>query len=67
MPPSLFFPESGPTEAIWVAAAKAVCASCPVRVDCLEAGMPEYRGVWGGLTRHERIQRRDAQRAQELA
>lgn len=66
MPTSLFFPEPGPTEAIWVLAAKAVCASCEVRHECLEAGMPEYRGVWGGLTRHERIRRRDEQRALEL-
>ena len=38
------------------AAAKAICAACPVREDCLqfaiEAG--ELYGVWGGMTEMER-------------
>jgi WhiB family redox-sensing transcriptional regulator len=58
MPANLFFPERGSAERVWVAAAKAVCASCPVRLDCLEAGMSEPRGVWGGLTAYERRRRR---------
>jgi hypothetical protein len=34
--------------------AKATCGVCPVRVDCLAAGMDEPAGVWGGLTARER-------------
>lgn len=34
--------------------AKAFCASCPVRVECLMCGMAEEHGVWGGLTVKER-------------
>lgn len=36
--------------------AKAVCATCPVKVECLEYAKDngEEDGVWGGLTPHER-------------
>lgn len=36
--------------------AKAVCASCPVRSDCLEHALTsdERYGIWGGLTQKER-------------
>ena len=52
----LFFPaaESGPAHDAHVAAAKAVCARCPVRAECLtEAARIPY-GIAGGLTEHER-------------
>jgi WhiB family redox-sensing transcriptional regulator len=55
----VFFPKSdADTEA-----AKAICAACPVREECLEFAI-ETRpsdGVWGGLTpieRHRLIRRR---------
>ena len=53
----LFFPtaESGPVYETQVAAAKAVCAGCPVRVQCLiyaQTALPF--GVAGGLTAEER-------------
>ncbi|MFC7933218.1 WhiB family transcriptional regulator [Streptomyces cinereoruber] len=37
-------------------AAKAVCATCPVRARCLEHALSvgEPYGVWGGLTEQER-------------
>lgn len=35
-------------------AAKKLCRSCPVRAECLEAGMDEVYGVWGGLSPRER-------------
>jgi WhiB family transcriptional regulator, redox-sensing transcriptional regulator len=37
--------------------AKAVCASCPVRLECLEHAIAcgERYGVWGGLTSDERL------------
>lgn len=43
--------------------AKALCAKCPVRVTCLERGMDEEYGVWGGLTRAERKRLRQTGRA----
>jgi WhiB family redox-sensing transcriptional regulator len=36
------------------AEAKAVCAGCPVRLPCAEAGAYEPFGVWGGLGEAER-------------
>jgi len=55
--PESFFPVSESGLAIQqVAAAKAVCARCPVAVDCrawaLRAGEPA--GIWGGTTPGER-------------
>lgn len=54
MDPDLFFPveKTGPT----VAAPKAVCAGCPVRVECAmhALNVGEEYGVWGGLTERER-------------
>jgi len=37
--------------------AKAVCAACPVRIECLEHAIAsgERYGVWGGLTFDERV------------
>ena len=34
--------------------ARALCAACPVRELCLDAGMFEQHGVWAGLTPLER-------------
>lgn len=55
--PELWFPvtETGPGAA-QVAEAKAVCAGCPVREDCLEFALAlglDY-GVFGGLSASER-------------
>jgi hypothetical protein len=41
------------------AVAARVCATCPVRVECLAAGERELHGIWGGLTVAERRSRRD--------
>jgi len=57
----VFFPlsddEAGP--------ARAVCATCPVRKECLEFALATRQGdgVWGGLTESER--RRLRRRRQE--
>ena len=50
--PELFFPEKGGS----VREAKAVCAGCPVRAQCLEHALAhgERFGVWGGLSERER-------------
>ena len=48
----LFYPERGqPTHE-----AKAVCAACPVRVECLEDAIDhgEAYGIWGGTSPRER-------------
>ncbi|MEB3031767.1 WhiB family transcriptional regulator [[Mycobacterium] nativiensis] len=56
----VFFPErddADPTpRAEKVATAKAICALCPVRDECLQAALDndEEFGVWGGLTKAER-------------
>ncbi len=38
------------------ARAKAICAACPVRVECLEYALAnrEPHGIWGGLNESER-------------
>ena len=60
----MFFPATD-TEAV---AAQAVCATCPVRDQCLEWALATRQedGVWGGLTDNERRRlrrrRRDAAR-----
>jgi len=37
-----------------IAKAKKICATCPVREECLEFGLTEPIGIWGGLTPKER-------------
>jgi WhiB family transcriptional regulator, redox-sensing transcriptional regulator len=58
---NVFFPLSDDE----AAPAKAVCATCPVREDCLEFALATRQsdGVWGGLTESER--RRLRRRRQE--
>ena len=55
--PDLFFPISatGPARAQG-ARAKAVCARCPVRRDCLRYALAAgpVQGVWGGTSEEER-------------
>jgi WhiB family redox-sensing transcriptional regulator len=57
-----FFPARGES----VREAKAVCARCPVRDDCLEFALrlKVAHGVWGGMSERERRSlRRDRYRA----
>lgn len=56
----------GETEAE-IAAAKAVCATCPVREACLDFALVTRQddGVWGGMDENER--RRLRRRRQEAA
>src|SRR5690349_20507897 len=64
--PELFFPatESGPARAAQVAAAKAVCARCPVREQCLAEALARIPyGIAGGLTEYERRRLRTGDRA----
>lgn len=63
--PDLFFPvgTSGPALA-QAAAAKAVCATCDVRPDCLEWAIANGQdtGVWGGCSEDELRAERRARR-----
>ena len=56
---SLFSPpagERGPARAAREAAAKAVCASCPVLTECAAHALTvrEPYGVWGGMSEDDR-------------
>ena len=64
--PALFFPVGSTGTAIdRIAAAKAVCASCPVRDACLQFALETKQedGVWGGTDEDERRRLRRAWRA----
>jgi WhiB family transcriptional regulator, redox-sensing transcriptional regulator len=55
--PELFFPVSHAGASLAQArAAKAICAVCPVRTQCLEFAQRtrQRHGIWGGLTEQER-------------
>lgn len=57
-PIDLFFSERGQQKKNQVA--KAICRTCPVRIDCLDFAMSfeprELPGIYGGLTELERQQ-----------
>jgi len=64
--PDLFFPLGTTGSAVaQIAAAKVVCAKCPVRSACLEFSFVtnQEAGVWGGHTEEERRRMRAAWRA----
>lgn len=50
--PNLFYPERGTS----TREAKAVCAACTVRTECLEYSLAngERFGIWGGASERER-------------
>jgi WhiB family redox-sensing transcriptional regulator len=60
--PELFFPDRqlrpgrNSEDDPWVAAARRVCAGCPVRLECLRTALDnrEDYGIWGGTTPDER-------------
>jgi len=55
--PDLFFPISSSGSSLaQVAQAKAICAGCPVRRECLAFAVRTHQvhGVWGGLSEQER-------------
>ncbi len=58
--PDIFFPDRGDS----LAPAKAVCAECIVRDECLEYALAngERFGVWGGTSERERRRIRRARR-----
>lgn len=58
--PESFFPEQG----VGAREAKRVCASCPVRSECLEYALQndERFGIWGGFSESERRRLRRGER-----
>jgi WhiB family redox-sensing transcriptional regulator len=63
--PDLFFPVGTSVSALEQAeVAKAVCAACPVRTDCLEWALVTCQdaGVWGGLDEEQRREIRRSRR-----
>ncbi|HEX6448920.1 MAG TPA: WhiB family transcriptional regulator [Trebonia sp.] len=61
--PDLFFPISSSGQSIaQVTKAKAICADCAVRRECLAFALRTHQahGVWGGLSEQERRPLRSA-------
>ena len=55
--PDLFFPIGSTGDAVpQIAAAKSICAACPVLAQCLDFALEARQdyGVWGGLTEADR-------------
>ena len=52
-PIELFFPARG-VSAATMARARAICAGCSVRAECLDYVTVNTMGVWGGTTERER-------------
>ena len=52
--PALMYPNRGDQSAT----TKAMCATCPVRTECAEAGQSEYFGIWGGEDAEQRAANR---------
>jgi WhiB family redox-sensing transcriptional regulator len=54
--PTLFYPEQHTGPYFDVREAKAICAGCLARQDCLDFALDRFEtiGIWGGLTPKER-------------
>ena len=54
MDPNLFFPERGDD----TTEVKAICAGCPVRLECGSYAIEhnEHHGIWGGASERQRRQ-----------
>lgn len=71
--PDLFFPISMTGLGLGqTARARAVCADCAVRTQCLDFALRsrQQHGIWGGMTVEERrrlLRRKDADAARALA
>lgn len=57
--PDIFFPERGAS----IAAARRLCATCPVQAECLEDALEHnLEGLWGNTTERERRPLRKARK-----
>jgi WhiB family redox-sensing transcriptional regulator len=61
MDPNLWYPDVGANDHT-IAAAKAVCARCPVADECLEYGLNDRWAIFGGLDQRERREIRKQRR-----
>lgn len=61
--PDLFFPSRGES----IGEALSYCRRCPVRDACLDAGLDEHYGIWGGLSERGRRRARRLRRAKRDA
>ena len=43
--------------------AKAICADCPVRLQCMEDGRDELYGIWGGVVTRRRAEQLEEESA----
>ena len=71
VPVQVFFPEGeGITHKEYqerIADAKAICAGCPVVLQCLQAALAENEyGIWGGTTMEERATMRRGIRRKQV-
>jgi WhiB family transcriptional regulator, redox-sensing transcriptional regulator len=59
--PELFHPF--PKDRGAIDAARAICAGCAIRLDCLALALsiPDAQGIWGGMTEPERALHRKHQ------
>jgi WhiB family redox-sensing transcriptional regulator len=57
--PDLFYSDA-PVD---VAEARAICSTCLVVAECRDYGEGEQYGVWGGVDRERRAQRRERRRS----
>lgn len=53
--PEVFYPEEDNADLVEIA--KQICNVCPIRVACLEQAISQAEefGIWGGLTKSERL------------
>lgn len=54
MPVELFYQERGQTGYHVDIPVREACSRCPVQQECLESGMNEEFGIWGGTTQKDR-------------
>lgn len=56
--PRIFYPETPDGRDDYsdeaVAYARSICATCPIRLECLAQGRDEKLGVWAGTTPQQR-------------
>lgn len=63
----LLFPTAGDGEPDLEAPAPPFCALCPCSLACLRKGWDERDGIWGGLSRMERLEDQINKRTPEEA
>ena len=57
-----FPPDDKPVSRDFYRQAKRICDNCPVKKQCLDFGISDQYGVWGGTTPQERVKIREVRR-----